>query len=79
MARRRQGELVADPLHHLVRAGQHVQFEGEVGGAARHRPVNGKIAAHRDWRRLRRAGAALGHQVKGRLVGEDAAEMRRRA
>jgi hypothetical protein len=40
--------------------------------------MHGKITAHRDWRRLRWAGAALRHQIEGRLVGEDAAEMRRR-
>jgi hypothetical protein len=79
VARRRQGELVPDPLHQFVGPGQHRQFEGEIDSAARHRPVHRKIAAHRDRRRLRRPGTALRHQIEGRLVGEDATEMRRRA
>ena len=76
---RRQGEPVADALGLLIGTGQHIEFECEIGGIARHWPNNSQIAPGRVSRRLRWPGAALGHKVEAWLVREDAAEMRRTA
>jgi hypothetical protein len=48
-------------------------------GAARHRADHRKVTADRDRRGSGEARAALRNEVEARFVGEDAAEMRRRA
>ena len=78
VARRRQRQLVTDPVGQLVRSGQDRQCEGEIGGATGHRPSHGEIDAPRHSWGLRRASAAQWNQIDARLMREDAAEMRRR-
>ena len=79
MSRLRQGELIADSLQQLVRSGEHLQFEGEIGGAARHRTDNGEVAADRDHPHLRRDMTTQRYEVDGGPVRENTAEMRRPA
>src|ERR1700730_18814342 len=69
MPRRRQRELVADPLHPFVRSGDDRQLKREVGCGTSHWPNYGEVAAHRYRRRLRRAGATLRNEIEARLVG----------
>ena len=56
--RRRQREPVADAGFQRVRAGDHVEQQRKVGGAARHRPDHREVAVERQRRKRRRRVAA---------------------
>ena len=75
----RQRQFVADSLRRLVGSGDDIELQGEIGGAARHRPRDREPTADRYVRHMRRPGAVHRHKIEARLVREDAAEMRRAA
>ena len=80
MARPRQHQPPADALALLVGSGDHVERERDIVRAARHRPDDRQAVAGRGQRRQFRDGvAAHRHDAVGRLVGEHAAKVRRRA
>src|SRR5262245_13364406 len=73
---RGQGEAIANALTVLVRTGNHVQEETEIGSAPGHRTGHGQINVARQGLRSRRGVPAYWHQAKGRLVRVDATKMR---
>src|SRR5271166_2164436 len=79
MAGWRKRQFVGDPFGRLVWTGENIELQGEIGGAARHRSGNRQPAAYRHIWHMRRPGSVHRHKIKGRLVGEDAAKMRRAA
>ena len=79
VARRRQRETVADAVLELVRSGDRVEQRDEIVGGAGHRADHREIDRTRQGRQEGRRMAARRHEIVGRLVREDAAEMGRRA
>jgi hypothetical protein len=77
--RRRQGQVIADPLALLVGSGDHTKRKSKVAGVSCHRTRHGKVAAARHRWSGRQAISAQRDQAQGWLVPEDAAEMGRHA